>query len=143
MSDMNKNESVRKWVSEFNQVPQMLIKKAYPCLDEVEILVTEKECTECGGNPTEENTCEQCDGNDFVERYGLPMWGTMWTFCDSSDERWAENNLEKMRECGFFVYQSDELGLFFGIDGAGYDFFADHWGPLYDARGLRWHKSAV
>ena len=31
-------------------------------------------------------------------------------------------------------------GYFFGIDGAGYSFYEEHWIPLYKARGLQWHK---
>jgi DNA-directed RNA polymerase subunit RPC12/RpoP len=72
--------------------------------------------------------------------YGLPMWGTMWTFGSSFDEEWAKNNLYEMYECGFRIYESDELGVFFGIDGAGYDFYESHWTPLYKARGLKWHS---
>ena len=74
--------------------------------------------------------------NDF-----LPMWGTLWQFDDSCDDWWIENNLDKMAECGFRIYESYEFGYFFGIDGAGYDFYESHWIPLYDARGLHWHKS--
>ena len=37
------------------------------------------------------------------------------------------------------MYESGEFGYFFGIDGAGYDFYECHWIPLYKARGLQWH----
>lgn len=72
----------------------------------------------------------------------LPMWGTMWSFNDSSDDYWLEelDGLRKMSECGFRIYEHEEYGYYFGIDGAGYDFFEAHWLPLYEARGLRWHK---
>ena len=33
------------------------------------------------------------------------------------------------------------FGYFFGIDGAGYSFYEEHWIPLYKARGLQWHKT--
>lgn len=74
------------------------------------------------------------DGDDF-----FPMWGTMWQFHENIDEEWARNNIDVMNELGFTVYDSD-YGLFFGIDGAGYDFYESHWIPLYIARGLRWSK---
>lgn len=81
--------------------------------------------------------------DDFdVERDDvLPMWGTMWSFGDNIDDWWLEENggLRAMSDCGFRVYQSDEFGYFFGIDGAGYDFYEEHWMPLYKARGLHWH----
>lgn len=71
----------------------------------------------------------------------LPMWGTMWSFGDSVDDWWLEdgNGIEIMSKCGFRIYESDEFGYFFGIDGAGYDFYDAHWIPLYKARGLQWH----
>lgn len=82
---------------------------------------------------------------DFEVEYddSLPMWGTMWSFSDSCDDWWLEecNGLRKMSECGFRVYESEEFGYFFGIDGAGYDFYEQHWMPLYKARGLHWHDS--
>ena len=70
----------------------------------------------------------------------FPMWGTMWSFGESIDEWWLEENLETMKECGFRIYESEDFGYVFGIDGAGYDFYESHWIPLYEARGLRWHK---
>lgn len=70
----------------------------------------------------------------------LPMWGWLWQFNDSCDDWWLEKHLEEMAECGFRIYESDEFGYFFGIDGAGYDFYNAHWIPLYKVRGLKWHK---
>lgn len=83
--------------------------------------------------------------NDFeIDRYDLlPMWGTMWSFGDSCDDWWLENNLDKMSDCGFRIFESEKYGYFFGIDGAGYDFYEAHWVPLYKARGLRWHKEEI
>ena len=71
----------------------------------------------------------------------LPGWGYMWSFKENLDEYWLEDEdgIRKMSECGFRVYHSDEWGYFFGIDGAGYDFYASHWIPLYKARGFHWH----
>lgn len=86
----------------------------------------------------------QIGKEDFeVERYdSLPMWGWMWQFGDSSDDWWLENEdgVRKMSECGFRIYHHVDWGYFFGIPGAGYDFYAQHWCPLYKARGLKWHN---
>ena len=49
------------------------------------------------------------------------------------------DGIQVMSECGFRIYESDEWGYFFGIDGAGYDFYSEHWIPLYRKRGLQWH----
>lgn len=81
--------------------------------------------------------------DDFDVEYDdtLPMWGVMWQFGDSCDEYWLEclDGIRLMSECGFRIYEHDEWGYFFGIDGAGYSFKEAHWMPLYRARGLQWH----
>lgn len=90
------------------------------------------------------NTIEVCDGDFEVWREeGMPMWGWMWSFKDSADEYWMDvlDGIKKMSECGFRIYHNEDWGYFFGIDGAGYDFYEDHWIPLYKARGLKWHDA--
>lgn len=64
----------------------------------------------------------------------FPAWGRMWSFKDSY--RWLSNedDIRIMSECGFEVYEHDEWGYFFGINGGGYDFYEYHWIPLYKAR---------
>lgn len=81
-----------------------------------------------------------------TEDYGsLPMWGTMWQFSDSCDTYWIEekDGVEVMSELGFKVWYSEEFGYFFGIDGAGFDFYEAYWIPLYKARGLKWHDQVA
>lgn len=83
-----------------------------------------------------------CKGDFEVQRLNfLPYWSTMWSFRDSADDRWLSDcdGIRKMTECGFRIFENDEFGYFFGIDGAGYSFYETHWEPLYKARGLRWH----
>ena len=81
-----------------------------------------------------------------VEHDGfLPMWGWVWTFGDHIDEEWANgeylgSHLQEMADCGLRIYEQEDLGIFFGIDGCGYDFYESHWIPLYKARGLQWHS---
>lgn len=80
---------------------------------------------------------------DFKVEYDsmLPMWGYLWQFRDSADDWWLEekDGIKVMSECGFRIYEHEEWGYFFGIDGCGYDFYETHWIPLYKARGLQWH----
>lgn len=73
------------------------------------------------------------------------MWGTMWSFSDNLDQYWLEERggLEEMSKCGFRIFNHDTYGYYFGIDGAGYDFYEELWIPLYLARGLHWHKGDV
>lgn len=72
----------------------------------------------------------------------FPMWGTMWSFSCSFDEDWARSHLSEMAACGFRLYESEDYGLVFGIDAAGFDFYEAFWVPLYKACGLRWHDEA-
>lgn len=82
---------------------------------------------------------EEIEDEDSHE-YGLPMWGWLWN-PSSSDENWIRDNLKTVAECGFKIYESEEIGILIGIDGAGYDFYEQHWIPLYKASGLRWHNT--
>ena len=75
----------------------------------------------------------------------LPMWGTMFAFNEDIDNEWLRGEylgpgLQLMADCGFRIYEQEDYEYIFGIDGAGYDFYEDHWIPLYKARGLHWHK---
>lgn len=110
-------DATREWVREFNAIPQSVIIKICELdIDSVYELTTPDEY------------------DDF-----LPMWSTMWTFGESLDEDWARENIEIMQDCGFRVYENDDFGIIFGIDGAGYNFYESHWIPLYKARELKWH----
>lgn len=163
---MTKKEAVQKWVNEFNAIPQNFIQKALgeelydielTPLTVGDVVYCEQECCGCEIQEIKENE----EGNKVAilspyseeievdidelhkEDFGdiLPMWGTMWTFGSPFDEIWAKENLDKMAECGFRIYEDEDLGIFFGIDGAGYDFYESHWMPLYDAVGLKWHNA--
>lgn len=85
------------------------------------------------------------DNFDVERDSSLPMWGTLWSFGNSADDYWLEElgGVRLMSECGFRVFEFYDIGYFFGIDGAGYDFFSAHWLPLYEARGLQWHDSVA
>lgn len=114
-------DATREWVHEFNAIPQSVIIKICELdIDSVYELTTPDEY------------------DDF-----LPMWSTMWTFGESLDEDWARENIQIMQDCGFRVYENDDFGIIFGIDGAGYNFYESHWIPLYKARRLKWHDKEV
>lgn len=85
------------------------------------------------------------DGFEVEYDDSLPMQATMWSMHDPCDNHWLEDGdgISALSECGFRVYESDEFGYFFGIDAAGYDFYSEHWVPLYQARGLQWHDPAT
>lgn len=164
-SGMTRLDAAHEWVREFNAIQQGML---YPfmkdgSLSEVTVPATrDRVCVLHGlteepyGSITkydsERNlyTIELDDGKevklnpeDFeVERDDyFPMWNVMWSFGDSCDDWWLEegDGIRIMSECGFRIYEHEEFGYFFGIDGCGYDFYEAHWLPLYNARGLQWH----
>ena len=165
---MTISDAAHEWVREMSAFPQCMIAKLMECDIDSWYEVTTKsvgarvyiyENGEYGEIIEYDEETEQykveLDNGDVVEigednmeldNYGnLPMWGTMWQFGDGCDDYWLESkeNRRLMSECGFRIYEHDEWGYFFGIDGAGYDFYDAHWIPLYKARGLRWHDEAA
>lgn len=166
---MTIREATEEWVREMNAIPQGMIEKLMSIGDDDIHEVTEPAVGDrvycyqplsehCGviediyedGRyhiQLDNDSWTDAERDDFeVERDGgLPMWGTMWTFGDSADDWWLEEDdgIKLMSECGFRVYESEDFGFIFGIDGAGYDFYSAHWIPLYKARGLRWHDPAA
>ena len=160
-------EAAEAWVKEFSAIPQSLIEKAYmgdniDSITEITpISINDRvyhydkgeygyitDMTEDGNFIVELGNGEkiEAEAEDMeADRDSfLPMWGTMWMFGDSCDEWWItdreENGLQIMANCGFRIYEIDE-GIIFGIDGAGYSFYDEHWIPLYKARGLQWHET--
>lgn len=166
------NEAAHQWVGEFNAIPQGMIAKlmqadpedwhevtkpcegdrvhVYDVPDDLdtweyrgEIESYDKE-TELYWIKLNSGDLISYGEDDFeVERDDLlPMWGTMWSFGDSTDDWWLSDDcgIRLMSECGFRIFESEEFGYFFGIDGAGYDFYEAHWEPLYKARELCWHS---
>lgn len=116
---MTEREATESWVREFNRFPTSMITE----------LAEHMEC----------DWQELGDHTQYLERF--PMWGTMWQFNDAIDNWWLaeDGGLEIMLALGFRLYESQSYGYFFGIDGAGFDFYKAYWIPLYRARGLQWH----
>ena len=157
-------EAAEAWVREMNAISHSMISRlcqvdpddwmeiTKPCRCDKVYLFEVGDYGEITGIEDDKYTIElengteiKCsDDNFYVERDEfLPMWGTMWSFGDSCDDWWLEerDGIRIMSECGFRIYESEEFGYFFGIDGAGYDFYSEHWIPLYKARGLQWHET--
>ena len=171
MKYKNIEEATREWVKEFNAFPLGMIEKLFNVdVDDWHEVTPISEGCRVWSNDYQEmgeviEITEDEDGNEIVkvkldndneeeiettendisreEDSYFPMWGTMWQFGDSCDDWWLENDngLEIMAKCGFRIYESEEFGYFFGIDGAGYNFYEALWIPLYKARGLEWHET--
>lgn len=164
---MNIKEATEKWVSEMNAIQWGIISKLMSididdwhecttpsCGDRVYVYDSGETGEISKVNENDTYTIDLDNGEEItisddefeVERHDcLPMWGTMWSFKDSCDDWWLskEGGIKLMSQCGFRIYESEEFGYFFGIDGAGYDFYELHWIPLYKARGLRWHDEVA
>lgn len=166
---MTIREVAESWVQEMNAFPNDMIEKlmsddidswhevtAPSICDRVYVYELPESCeNHCGEiknylaeadmyliNLDDGTTVEVGADDSEVERdSNIPMWGTMWSFGDSADDYWLEEmgGIALMSSCGFRIYESDDFGYFFGIDGAGYDFYEMHWVPLYKARCLQWH----
>lgn len=63
---------------------------------------------------------------------GYPMWGFLWESDSYIVDEFIKSNIEKINEVGFLIYETEEGDLLIGIDGAGYDFYEQHWIPLFD-----------
>ena len=165
---MTISDAAHRWVSEFNRYPESMIRllmntepddwrevtmPAYG--NRVYVLTSGKqgEVSECFDNGKYRVDLDGSDESVVVDREDLevscegilPMWSTLWSFGDNLDDYWLEekDGIKKMSECGFRIYHHEEWGYFFGIDGAGYDFYEHHWIPLYRARGLEWHDTTI
>lgn len=170
---LNIRQATERWVGQMDAIPNGLLDKAYysngfPEEDQIEELTPKKMvyiCSECREefdeeyynqddirNEDDEPECsnEDCDGiieheedEDENREHGLlPMWGWLWS-PENIDQEWIKDNLQKVSDCGFRIYDTEDCGILLGIDGAGYDFYEDHWIPLYKARGLKWHDEEV
>ena len=163
MEKMTKEQAARKWVNDFNFYPMVVIERLigedYEYAEELQELTpaTLGDTVYYGGdeyqveeilanghlvltNSDDETVDAEQYELEFLDRDFLPMWGTMFDV-PNMDQEWVRDNLDKVAECGFRIYDFETMDLLLlGIDGAGYDFYEAHWIPLYEARGLTWHK---
>ena len=124
---LTESEAIKRateiWVTTFNAIPRDMIR--------------------CVVN-FDPNKWKEIDssGDKFNCFEELPMWGIMWSMGDSLDDQWLDTDegMNAILKCGFRVFEHEDFGYFFGIDSAGYDFYKEHWIPLYKARGLKWHE---
>jgi hypothetical protein len=125
---MTIKEACQQWINrDFSNIPTSLIIKSYKDNPyELECLNSEKFLN---------------DRYDYGQPYDWPcIWGTCFHPDFSLDEEWIRDNVEEVEKCGLLIYESDEIGIILAVDGAGYDFYSDHWIPLYKKRGLQWHS---
>lgn len=157
-------DATRAWVGEFNTLPYSLIERAYKdSIDDLHELTVPT----IGDRVWSDEHCQYAEVIDYyvetetyellldngkvvteIDRHDiyiehdswLPAWGWLWYPSVSLDEDWIRDNIFTVSSLGFRIFETDEIGIFIGIDGAGYDFYSEHWIPLYKARGLQWHE---
>ena len=164
---MTKREAAEKWIGEFNAIPHGMIEKLWKAdIDDMHEVTKPRVGDYVFHHPSQESgeiAEVHADSEEYEIRIGkeivrstlddfsveqdsmLPMWGTLWSFGTRMDDYWLEekDGIQLMSNCGFRIYEHEEFGYFFGIDGAGYDFYEAHWIPLYEARGLQWHDKNI
>lgn len=129
-------DCTRLWVSEFNAIPTMMISELMNVDPDSWSEVTEPSSGAVvfvAGNVGTVETVR--DGEALVHlANGLSFWVPKGK-CEVD----YYDAVEVLSRCGFRVFYHEEYGYFFGIDGAGYSFYDEHWIPMYLDRGLRWH----
>lgn len=88
---------------------------------------------------TGERVVADKDNVEVEGRDWFPAWNTLFQPKDSADENFIRENLQKVADCGFRIYEHDDYGIYLGIDGAGYNFYEEHWIPLYKVAGMHWN----
>jgi hypothetical protein len=154
---MTKQEAMKLWINrDWSNIPGSLVERAFKeNTEELELLAGGSRVSDCCDDAdlrestdkdTDEKvyTCDACEKECETHwsgaEYAWPAaWGKMFIPEDPCDRRWIENNADAVAALGFIVYTSDETGIILGIDGAGFDFYAERWMPLYDLRGFKWH----
>jgi len=73
-----------------------------------------------------------------------PMWGTLFVADDSAMESILRSRAQELAEkANVRVCEDDAVGVFICVDGAGYNFYDEHWIPLYEAIGFEGYKQEV
>lgn len=121
MKFKNKQEAVDYLVSGLNCIPSELIQDAW------------NYAIEHGKDSWQIMPDEDMD-DDF------PMWGWVWGIDNSGwlDNDWVKDHIKELQDIGFTIIHHEDYGFFLGIDGAGYNFYEEHWTPLYDLLGFKW-----
>lgn len=108
MVDIN---TLKRWVTNnFDCVPTILIERAYrDSYEEIEILASPY---------------------DIEETPIIPYWGYVYLPTIYHDKILENANIISEKAL-FIVYYTEDIGVFLGINGGGYDFYEKHWLPLY------------
>lgn len=92
---------------------------------------------------TDDKVVADKDSVEVEGRNWFPIWDILFHPKERSEEEWINENLQKVADCGFRIFEHEDYGIYLGIDGAYYDFYEEHWIPLYKAKGMQWHDEKM
>lgn len=132
------DEAKEKFAYDFNNIPLSLIEKAYPeewfdyiVYPSEDYLINEamsdsgEEWDEVSENDKEDRIAEVRDGI-------TSMWGTIFEAKGSFLSEKLLDHIDELAEIGIYVMDGlGELNACLFIAGAGYDFYEEHWVPMY------------
>ena len=133
--------------SDFNDIRLENLQKVFPYWFEntLTVEVTDEDIQNEGYEVEDMDENQIDDARSEIENQQREvMWGTIFEAKDNTIKDWILNDYEKIiTEAGFTIIDLSrenegeyETGVFLGVNGAGYDFYDQHWIPLYKIFGV-------
>ena len=145
------DEALRDYAAKFDRTKLTSIRVEEKEIDEAEARLGDDIKAAMQLNPEEWTISgfyynEETDEEEYIEDgcyLELPCWNTLWTPDFLIDEEWILENKKAICELGFRIIENTKeyTGTWLGIEGYGYSFMQEHFLPLYELRGLEWHKA--
>jgi len=141
-------EIVKSRISgDFNDIRLDNIQKIFPYWFENAIATepTNEDLNDNGYKPENMTESEIDDAkNEIMDQQKDVMWSTCFEAKDNTIKDWILENAEKIiKTAGFGIIDLSnenegeyETGVFLTVNGAGYDFYDQHWIPLYKIFGV-------
>ena len=133
--------------SDFNDIRLENLQKVFPYWFEntLTVEVTDEDIQNEGYEVEDMDQNQIDDARSEIENQQREvMWGTIFEAKDNTIKDWILDDYEKIiTEAGFTIIDLSrenegeyETGVFLGVNGAGYDFYDQHWIPLYKIFGV-------
>ena len=133
--------------SDFNDIRLENLQKVFPYWFEntLTVEVTDEDIQNEGYEVEDMDENQIDDARSEIENQQREvMWGTLFEAKDNTIKDWILDDYEKIiTEAGFTIIDLSrenegeyETGVFLGVNGAGYDFYDQHWIPLYKIFGV-------
>ena len=133
--------------SDFNDIRLENLQKVFPYWFEntLTVEVTDEDIQNEGYEVEDMNENQIDDARSEIENQQREvMWGTLFEAKDNTIKDWILDDYEKIiTEAGFTIIDLSrenegeyETGVFLGVNGMGYDFYDQHWIPLYKIFGV-------